>query len=188
MNQNNQKKYLLLDTNIIEYLDKDGFKEKIQEILRTSVQEGLEIALSEYTFFEFLDGANVKKEYGLNRLVGNFNIFGVDRNVLAAAAHLGTYYKDHDDELKKIGPGDKIIGATAILNQCILLTANGRDFPEPFFKEVNRILIEYELKKQPKALYVYFKDYEFDYLENLTEERISEMKLLREKELNKNKK
>jgi len=64
-----------------------------------------------------------------------------DAQTLWASGRLGCLYNDEGIE---VGVGDQIIAATAILQNSIIFTCNGRDFPPPFFKELDRKLLTYE--------------------------------------------
>ncbi len=50
-------------------------------------------------------------------------------------------------EPKQIEHGDKFIAATSILTGSLILTANSRDFPSPYFQEAERKPLIYKEKR-----------------------------------------
>lgn len=129
------KKYIILDTNIIEYFSNKDLGKKITSDLQKSVSDGYEIVISKFTFFESLDGANIKTEVARLDVLNNFPKFCITKNILIKAAHLSCLYKK---EGCSISIGDKIIGATAWIRNAIVYTADGNDYPRPYFSELER--------------------------------------------------
>jgi len=69
----------------------------------------------------------------------------VDEYTFRIAAVLYTCYKNHDstrDKNKWNDDGDVVIGANAIRYETAILTANGNDYPRPFFTEISKYTIK----------------------------------------------
>jgi len=130
------KKYIVLDTNIIQYCSNKDLGKKITLDLQSLVSNGYEIAISKFTLFESLDGANIQTEIARLGVINNFSKFCITKNILIKAAHLSCLYKK--ENLNNISIGDKIIGATAWLRNSMIYTADGNDYPRPYFSEIER--------------------------------------------------
>jgi len=132
------KKYLLLDTNIIQYA---GNKNKaLSESVRTQLlsleKSGYSIVISQYSVFENLQGLWGNKAEEATALLAKFEQKIVSKEVLVLSSILGGLY-GRENDLKDIADGDKIIAATAMLTNAVVLTRNHRDFPIPFFIQEN---------------------------------------------------
>ena len=89
------------------------------------------LAISEFTTYEYLRRLWGKKAKKAEEAISGYERKTVTREVLETASILdGLYY---DEGLTNISDGDKIIAATAILEDGLILTANHKDFPNPFF-------------------------------------------------------
>jgi len=148
--QTNQppKIQVILDTNIIKKI-LDRYSVKVfAEYLSNLVQRNGTFVISDFTSFELIRGANLVTEGNVFPLINFITRLNVTTQVLLAAARLETLYKIDEIQPAGIEIGDKLIAATAILNSALILTANGRDFPWPYFQEVERKIIEYEDKNK----------------------------------------
>jgi len=132
-NSPQQSRYPIVDTNILIYT---GSK---QEALATAAitfldeqaSHGYRLAISEFTTYEYLKRLWGKKAEKSEEAISTYERKAVTREVLETASILdGLYY---DEGLTNISDGDKIIAATAILEDGLILTANHKDFPNPFF-------------------------------------------------------
>ncbi len=170
------KRYILLDTNIISSLGNDSLGEKILDIVREVVAEGFEIAISDITYYELLTETSSKKEVEVFEVLNEVTRFYCKIQELIAAARIGSFYKDHGLQVLQFNLGDRIIAATSILHNCIILTKNGRDFPQPFFKEIDRRMLEYTSKQYPVCVPVYFLEPQLDYIGSYHEKRKDEIK------------
>ena len=127
------KQYVILDTCIIQYFGDKELAACILNDLREAQVAGYDFAISDFTFFELLDGASLEKEKQRIAALGGLSRYFVKKDILIVAAHLGCLYQQ-DSAHADIG--DKIIAATSILFNSIIYTTNGRDYPRPFFNEI----------------------------------------------------
>lgn len=147
------KQNIILDSNIIQYsVDKSAsivFVPYLSELL----QRGFGLAISDITIYELLKGSSIKNETEMLRILNIFQRYYLTDNVLIASAQLETIYKIEGIEAKQVESGDKFIGATAILTGSLVLTANSRDFPSPYFQELERkALIYIEKRNRSKCI------------------------------------
>lgn len=163
-NKIGDKRNVLLDSNIVQYLGVDGLKDKIIECLTYAVNSGFDLAISDITFYELIHGAPVKHEIALIQELSGVKRFYVTKKVLIAAAHLGSLYKEDKVCDSQINSGDKFIAATAIITNSVIFTANVRDFPPPFFHEIERRNLEYTSKQRPVLLCTSFVEADINYI------------------------
>jgi predicted nucleic acid-binding protein len=168
-----EKRYILLDTNIISSFGNDDLGTKILEVLNEAVTLGYGLAISDITFLEIINGTSVETEIKMLRALEGLERFYVKKEVLVAAAHLGGLYKESKLPLDQFGMADQIIAATAILHNCIIFTKNGRDFPVPFFKELDRRMIEYTSKDYPVCVPTYFLEPQLEFIDKYYSARIA---------------
>lgn len=163
------KQYVIIDTCIIQYFNDPELSECILNDLREAVKVGYNLAISDFTFFELLNEATIEKENERMSALNSLSRAYVRRDTLIAAAHLGCLYKD-DGATSDIG--DKIIGATALLTNSIIYTANVRDYPLPFYTPLlKRYLIRYK-KGYETTIPSYFLKPDVDYISRKYNERI----------------
>lgn len=181
---NKNQRYIILDTNIISGFSNEDLGSKILEILKEVADYGYGIAISDITYFEILNEASLDKEQKMVSVLNGISRFFVKKDIMIAAAHLGSFYKEHGLSPTQFDPGDKIIASTSVLHNCLILTMNGRDFPQPFFKEIERRMINYQNKDWPVCVPVYFLEPQIDYITKYHSKRIEPVtkKLLTKKE------
>lgn len=143
--KNRPQRYLLLDTNIIQHFGNPSLGNAIIEILKDAVTKKYGISISQISLMEMVDGASLETESQRLKVIKGLKHFKIKQDTLMVAAHLGSLYKqDGMTDKQQPEKGDKIIGATAILTSSIIYTTNGRDFPQPYFKEIGRHLLQYK--------------------------------------------
>ena len=150
-----KRKCVVLDTCILQYLDKTSLKDLIFKILDKLIENNNTIRVSDYSSYELFCGCKKEKEVVLALIWRKFNRYVVNTKVLQAAAHLSTFYGVKNG-CRHIGDGDKIIGATAFLTKSLIFTANFNDFPRPFFSEKEKIFLKYKKRGKTIPLLVYF--------------------------------
>jgi len=155
------KQYVIVDTCIIQHLGNAELAEKIFDDLRNVSKLGYDLAISDFTYFELLDGASAKIEEERIDALSGFSRYFVSKKILITAAHLGCLFK-YDKVSSDIG--DKIIGATTLLYNAIVYTTNGRDFPRPFFKELSKSFLKYSKNRAEITLPVYFLRPDLEYI------------------------
>lgn len=164
--ENNQTRYLILDTNILSragaHIDrKNVVGSLITEYLRDilSKSPNWDIALSSVTLFELTDRSSLENEVINAQAINGMKVFDVNQDILRCAGRLGSFYKEQGINDTQISAMDKIIGATAVLTGSIIYTIDMRDYPAPFFVELTQIrkTIEYKNKDDlPVFLTTYF--------------------------------
>jgi len=157
-NQNTSQKHVLLDTNILQYLgkQKSNLSNQLLDYINSLLQQKYILAISSFCIFELLDGCPTKeKEAKLFQTIEALVRFEVSAEVLLTTARLSTLYRNEKAEYAHIQDGDKIIGATALLTESLILTANMRDFPRPFFVEEKITHIIYKEGRRERVLSFY---------------------------------
>jgi predicted nucleic acid-binding protein len=139
-------KVVILDTNILDYGTKKDLSADVAKLLEDLVSEGYKLTISAYELFEAYRGLNRDRIPSMNKLVAPFTPLEVDANTFRIAAALYTCYKSHsatrdskhNDKPRNADDGDIVIAATSLHYNALVLTANGNDFPRPFFSEVGK--------------------------------------------------
>lgn len=142
--------YVIIDTNIFQHYAHKDLADQIISNLQEALTAGYQLALSDITFYEVIDGASPEKEAERLGAIGKIKRFPVNKSVLIAAGHMGKLYKD--DQCEGANTGDKIIAATSVLTGSMIYTTNARDFPRPFFNEVASRILTYEEKRTQKVI------------------------------------
>ena len=136
------KPYLFVDTCIIQA---SGVKEKPKSeiVIKTleKISSDYRLSISEFTLYENLHGLWGKRAINAAALLKKYERKVVSDKVLIFASLLGGLY--FDEKYDGIDAGDKIIAATAILENGFVLTENHKDFPHPFFKTKQSIPLTY---------------------------------------------
>jgi predicted nucleic acid-binding protein len=147
------KPIILLDSNIIHYSTSKNISPEILKFL-VEKEKLADLAVSEYSRFELIRGVKKTRENELMDMFNVFKIYPISTEVTFAAARLETLYRMEEIPCNGISDGDKFIAATAILLNSAIMTANGRDFPWPFFTEIERIPIVYKEKDISKTVLI----------------------------------
>src|SRR5437016_8344897 len=132
-NKNTTNQYVIVDTCILIYA---GSKQRSQsEAVINCLEEiavsGYKLAISDFTIYEYLRGLWGKEAEQVAEAIKRYETKIVSSQVLELASLLHGLY--HDEGIDNLSDGDKIIAATAILENSFVLTRNHRDFPTPFF-------------------------------------------------------
>lgn len=158
------KRYIILDTNILSSFSNADLGNKIIDILREVVGYGYGIAISDITIYELVNESSFQKELQMTNTFAGISRYFCKRTELTAAARMAAFYKDHGLHMTQFEVGDRIIAGTSVVNNCIIFTLNGRDFPQPFFKEIERRMIDYTSKEYPVCVPAYFMEPQIDYI------------------------
>lgn len=169
---NKNQRYILLDTNIISSFSNESLGEKIISVIKEVVAFGYGLAISDITYYELLNEASIDKEQKMIAVLNGLTRYYVKQDILIAAAHLGSFYKEHNLPMTQFDSGDRIIAATALLHNCLIYTTNGRDYPQPFFKEIERRMLDYQSKEWPVCVPTYFIEPQVDYIVKYHQKRI----------------
>lgn len=124
--------YLFIDTCVIQTAgSKDKSKsEAVIKFLEESAKN-YRFAISEFTIYENMNGLMGEKAREAIQLLDTYESKLVSDRVLLMASLLGGLY--HGEKYDGVDAGDKIIAATAILEDGFVLTENHKDYPHPFF-------------------------------------------------------
>ena len=144
------KQKILLDTNIISDLKDKNIQIPLTSYLLELVQRGFEFALSSVTMYELMRGLSIKNEKKMFEFISPYFRYFITDEVLITSAQLDNLMKMENINVNSVDHGDKIISATAILTGSLILTANVRDFPLPFFHEVEYKPLFYQDQKKKK--------------------------------------
>lgn len=155
------QQYVILDTCIIQHFGETELAECILKDLRDTASAGYGLAISDFTYFELLDGASIEKEQQRIEALAGLSRYFVKKETLITAAHLGCLYQQ-DSASADIG--DKIIAATSLLSNSIIYTTNGRDFPRPFYDEVSKRYLKYHKNGAEIVLPSYFFKPDINYI------------------------
>lgn len=171
-----QKRYIILDTNIISSFGNPSLGEKLLTVLKEAADLGYGTAISDITILEVINGTSAETESKMMGILEGIDRFSIETDILFAAAHLGGQYKAHELQLDQFGVCDQIIAATSIMRNAIVYTKNPRDFPAPMFKELDRRMLEYTSKEYPVCVPTYFMEPQLDYITAHYESRLDEFK------------
>lgn len=168
------KKYVIIDTNIFQYFSRSKeLSNGILDYVQEAIKEGYDLAMSDISIFELLDGSTLDREKeALSAIAGLPRIF-VTKSILIAAAHLGCLYNEDGLSPDQISLADKVIGASAVLTNSLILTGNIRDFPEPFFSKVAYKDLKYSKKRFDAYQVIAFMKPEFGVIGKRHETRTS---------------
>jgi len=134
---------IILDTNIIYLSANKSSAPGVLNYLQEFLSKGFGLAISDITGYEALRGVNSNKLKERSDLLSIFTNYELDKGVLASAARLDDIYLKAGIQPKQIEVCDKFIAATCILTGNYVLTTNPRDFPLPFFREIERKYIDF---------------------------------------------
>lgn len=135
---------VILDTNILHDGVSKAYSDGIADLLPKIESRGLGLALSSFSLFEVYRGLNKDKIPVTRRLVDTIAPLEADVATFRIAAALYSCYHHHPatkNTTKYDDDGDLVIAATAFRYNAALLSANGNDFPRPFFSELESYTI-----------------------------------------------
>jgi predicted nucleic acid-binding protein len=150
--QEQNKKYIFVDTCVIQAAGSNtkSKSDGVIKCLQGLNSEGFSLAISEITWYENLHGLWGKKALDAASILKTYEQKIVSNQVLVVASILGGLY--HGDKLDGIDMGDKIIAATALLENGFVLTENHKDYPAPFFIQERYIPLTYLFKSYSKTM------------------------------------
>lgn len=138
-------KFVLIDACIVQHYANQDLANGIASSLGEAIDAGYQLATSEYTVFELLDGGFPKKEEERMEAIAGLKQFYVRKKVIRIAARLKCFYEQYHINEKQVSIGDRMLAATSILvPNSLIYTANGADFPQPFFSVVRKTPIQYK--------------------------------------------
>jgi hypothetical protein len=124
---------IYIDTCVIQASgSKDKAKSEIVTLfLSELIKSNFSLVISEVTYFENLQGLKGAQAEKAVSILKKYEWKEITNEVLTVAALLGTFYSEKGR--KDVDMGDKIIAASAFLDNGFILTENHKDFPNPFF-------------------------------------------------------
>lgn len=146
------KKYVFIDTCIIQATGSSNKSKSdaVIKCLNSIASEGYSLVISELSIYENLHGLWGKKANKASDLLRNYEGKVVSDKVLRMAARLGGLYRE--EKIEGIDSGDKIIAATAVLENGFVLTENHKDFPHPFFLTEKSLPLIYKVGNYNKTI------------------------------------
>lgn len=135
---------ILLDTNIMSRIDSTERGMSLVAYLIELAKRDFGFSISNITIYELLRGNTKEKEAKMLEFLEPWFRYFISEEVLVVAAQLDNILKTESIDVNSVKHGDKFIAATAILTGSLILTADSRDFPWPFFQEVERKPIWYK--------------------------------------------
>lgn len=136
---------LIIDTNILQYGVSVQYSDQILELFTKLKNRKLDLYISAITIFEIYRGIKSEKIDDVKKLVDAFSPLVPDELTYKIAAVLATCYQRHEATktyASKYNDGDTLIAASSFRDETSILTANGNDFPIPFFQEQERIYLK----------------------------------------------
>ena len=171
---NSPQRYILIDTTIFQHLGNKELASQIIFLLRDALKKGYGVSMSIYSLLELIDTSTIENEINAINATNGIKRFQINQTVLITAGHLGCLYKD-DGLDKQPEKGDKVIAATSLLNNTVIFTTNGRDFPRPFFKTITKPMLKYTKQDgREVCLISYFLEPDIELISTKHQERIDE--------------
>lgn len=164
-------KYFLLDSCIIEYLFNEDLNSIVDEQLIKWSDDIFKPAISDITYAELIDGVIKDKEDRLVKLLDKFYNIAVTQRVLKGSGKMGCVYKEKDNQFSNISLGDKIIAATSVIHNIIIVTANIKDFPYPFFESIASESLVYFHKTKKRMISIALLKPNYEYINYAFENR-----------------
>ncbi|MDA1079119.1 MAG: PIN domain-containing protein [bacterium] len=140
--------YLLLDTCIIEYLLDKYQQPAVTQQISEWAGDSFDLAISEITYAELVDGAFKEKIEKVTRLLDSYTRFWVLKEILRAAGIISNVYRTQGNSTVGSSLSDKVIAATAFSYNLPVITADVNDFPYPFFTSDASENIKYRKKNK----------------------------------------
>lgn len=139
---------VILDTNILQYINCSAFLEDLLRYLDSFVDSGKTLKVSETSIMEILSGYSVKQEKEVFDVLARFPKQAVSEEILVTAGRLQNIYRTYGIEDTRISLADRIIASTAYVTGSDLITADVNDFPRPVFKEKHEELFYYRRRNK----------------------------------------
>ena len=137
-------KKVLIDTNILQYATKPDYADDVYAIFERMQSAKINLRVSSYTTFEVyrnLDKVRIPK---MKQVIDFFQPIETDLMCFSLAAALDTCYRRNDatkQYASRYTDGDLVLAGSALSYNAPILTANGNDFPRPFFDEIETSLL-----------------------------------------------
>lgn len=156
-------KKILIDTNVLVYCGDKGYGADAKKLLRLLKDNNNKLATSEINCFELIKNAINEElcEYYFH-LINYIDKIGIITEQLMNGCILYHNYHKSFSGNCKMGSMDLIVAGTIIHQKgSLLLTANRKDFPMPFWKLVAQTYIMRKKDEGDELINIYLL--EFDY-------------------------
>lgn len=153
---------VILDTNILQYLNCSAFLKDLLEYLDSFVDFGKTLKVSEISILEILSGCAPRQEEEVFDVLARFPKQPISEEVLITAGRLQNIYRAYGIEESRISLADRIIASTAFVTSSDIVTSDVNDFPRPVFKESHEELFFYRRKNKTNVQVVQVLSPNFD--------------------------
>jgi predicted nucleic acid-binding protein len=146
------KSLLLVDTNIISHALTSNQTAAYTALFK-ELETSYKFVVTGYTQYELMCSSDKENRAKIADFIEQEMVCIELSNVLMQfAARVCYLYSKHRSTVHhKIGTGDIINAATAIIQNCAIITIDNNDHPTPFFREVDRKRITYQSKKDKET-------------------------------------
>lgn len=142
------KELLLVDTNIISHALTPNQTPAYTALFK-KLEAKYRFVVTGYTQYELLRSSNKTHRAKITEYTTHdMTCIELSDVLMNFAARIYYLYSKHPS-LKgyKISTGDIINAALSIIQKCLVLTIDNNDHPTPFFREIDRVRITYQSKK-----------------------------------------
>ncbi len=164
---------VLVDTNILVYCGNKEFGHQAKGLLRTLKDNGNDLAVSFATCFELIKNAIDEKlrEYCFSLITYIDNI-PITKEIIMSGSYLYHVYSNKGiTGYKSIESMDIIIAGTVVYHRgALLLTANRKHFPMPFWKNVCQGMIIYKDGEENRLINIYLLEFDYSQIPNKNKE------------------
>ena len=147
---------VILDTNILVYLNNKYINRSLKQHIDVIIKENLDLSISDITVTELLAKATKSKERQAYDWIKTLQLKRIEVTplVLELTGYFSRIYIETKMPVAEKEIADKIIAATSFLEQTYILTADVNDFPRPFFLEYDHALIQYNKDQTISTIFV----------------------------------
>lgn len=145
-------KKVLIDANILQYATNISYANDVYAVFDKLKSLGYDLMVSSYTTFEVYRGLDTKRIPKMKQVIDLFSPNETDLMCFSVAAVLDTCYRRYQSTKPYAGrysDGDLVLAGSSFAYNSPILTANGNDFPRPFFKEIDAALFGSAARPMP---------------------------------------
>lgn len=152
---------ILLDTHMIQHFLNKETAPHLVDTLKEIEEIGAVLGVSQIVVYESLKAIvfNEQKYKVVADFFEKYLVrYPVGEDVLFDAARVHELYGSDSNTKNRregISTEDIIIGTTAMIQGAYVMTCDANDFPIPFFKEVDRKYVYYEVRNMRKHIVIY---------------------------------
>ncbi|MDO8609833.1 MAG: hypothetical protein Q7R95_04750 [bacterium] len=114
----------------------EKYSTQIQSILQKWQKNVFGLAINQIVLSELIDGTFMKKEGIIIDTLRQYHNIPVTERQIIVSGKLGSIYRQ-TNITQNISLVDKIIGATSIITNYPIITANINDYPQPYFEVID---------------------------------------------------